>query len=131
MTVLGLADLGPLAGAAIGVGAAVLGAIALRVVRAQTLRLVEREAVIEDLRRRLDAMTALQTRTSNRLQRLEAEQTRLAERLTLAESSGGRRFDDAIDSARRGASVGTLIDTFGLSRGEASLIARLHGRAVD
>ena len=128
MIVSGLGGLWPIAGAAIGVGASALGVVGLRIARAQAARLAERDATIEELRHRLDAMTALQTRTTNRLQRLETEQTRLAERVALAQSGGGRALDEAIDSARRGASVGTLIDAFGLSRGEASLIARLHGR---
>jgi len=131
MRMAGLVDLWPLAGALIGIGAAALAVVGLRIVRAQAACLAERGAAVDELRRRLDAMTVLQTRTMTRLQRLEAEQTRLAERLALAESGGGRAVDDAIESARRGASVGTLVETFGLSRGEASLIARLHGRPGD
>ncbi|MDE2295722.1 MAG: DUF2802 domain-containing protein [Gammaproteobacteria bacterium] len=127
----GIGDPWALAGAAIGVIAAALGVVGLWIVRAQAARLAERETAIEDLRRRVDALTALQTRTANRLQRFETEQGQLAERVGHVESGGGRTLDDAIDSARRGASVGTLIDTFGLSRGEASLIARLHGRTGD
>ncbi len=132
MRMFGLADLWPLAGIAVGIAvgiaAAGLALLALRTVRVQAARLAEGGAVVDELRRRIDAMTVLQTRTVTRLQRLEAEQSRIAERVALAESGGGRVLDDAIDSARRGASIGALVETFGLSRGEASLIARLHGR---
>lgn len=75
------------------------------------------------------AEEALQTRTAQRLERLEAAHARLAERLVALESRGeARSFDQAIDLARRGASVGKLTESLGLSRGEADLIARLHGR---
>jgi hypothetical protein len=37
-------------------------------------------------------------------------------------------FDQAIDSARRGADPVKLTQQFGLSRGEADLVMRLHGQ---
>lgn len=131
MTMPGVGAYGAFAGAAVGTLALVLNAVLSRIVRAQTRRLAERDATIEEMRRRLDAMTAVQTRVATRLQRLEGEQSRLAERIVVAESGGGRHLDEAIESARRGASADVLAETFGLSRGEASLIARLHGRLDD
>jgi hypothetical protein len=63
------------------------------------------------------------------VKRLEAELTALAERMGTLEVRGqSRAFDQAIDSARRGADPGRLTEQFGLSRGEADLVARLHGR---
>jgi Protein of unknown function (DUF2802) len=37
-------------------------------------------------------------------------------------------FDQAIDFARRGTDPGRLTQQFGLSRAEADLVTRLHGR---
>jgi hypothetical protein len=57
---------------------------------------------------------------------------RLAEQLRFLERrADGRSFDQAIDSARHGAGSGQLSEQFGLSRGEAELVARLHGRAAS
>ncbi len=87
------------------------------------------ESAVLDLRRRLDEAQAMQARAGRRAKRLEQEFLRLAERLGVVESRGDSRpFDQAIDSARRGATSGKLAEQYGLSRGEADLVARLHGR---
>ncbi len=87
------------------------------------------ESAVLDLRRRLDEVQAMQARAGRRAKRLEQEFVRLAERLGVVESRGDSRpFDQAIDSARRGATSGKLAEQYGLSRGEADLVARLHGR---
>ena len=87
------------------------------------------ESATVELRRRLDESLAVQARAGRRAKRLEQEFVRLAERLGVVESRGDSRpFDQAIDSARRGATSGKLAEQYGLSRGEADLVARLHGR---
>jgi len=45
-------------------------------------------------------------------------------------SSGSATLDQAIDLARRGAGSERLERQFGLSIGEADLVARLHGREL-
>jgi TolA-binding protein len=61
--------------------------------------------------------------------RLEQELAAMAGRVSALEArSEARIFDQAIDSARRGAGSSRLSEQFGLSRGEADLVARLHGR---
>jgi hypothetical protein len=70
------------------------------------------------------------TQATDRVRRLEQAGVHLTERLRFVERrSDGRSFDLAIDSARHGAASGQLAEQFGLSRGEAELVARLHGRA--
>jgi len=69
-------------------------------------------------------------RTQARLQRLEQNYAKITDRIGLVEFRGeGRSFDQAIDFARSGAEPGKLAAKFGLSRGEADLVTRLHGRA--
>ncbi len=68
--------------------------------------------------------------TLARLQRVEREHAKIADRMSLVEFRGeGRSFDQAIDFARRGADPDKLAASFGLSRGEADLLTRLHGRS--
>jgi hypothetical protein len=68
-------------------------------------------------------------RAAGRIERLEQELTAIGERMHALERRGETRvFDQAIDSARRGADPERLTEQFGLSRGEADLVARLHGR---
>ena len=53
----------------------------------------------------------------------------MADRVDQVELRGAAHsFEQAIDSARRGADSGKLARQFGLSCGEADLVARLHGR---
>jgi hypothetical protein len=76
---------------------------------------------------RLDAATADAVRRAAEVER----QCRLVgERLLLTEAHNAKSsFEEAIDSARRGAASDKLALRFGLSRGEADLVARVHGRA--
>jgi hypothetical protein len=63
---------------------------------------------------------------------VEHEFSGVAERVDLVESRtapGSESLDQAIDLARRGADSDRLEQQFGLSAGEADLVARLHGRA--
>lgn len=94
--------------------------------RAQSLIL---ESTVEKLRRELESATSVAARAARRLKRIEQEHARMVERIDLVESRGEPRFfEQAIDSARHGADSGKLAENFGLSRGEADLISRLHGR---
>jgi hypothetical protein len=63
------------------------------------------------------------------VKRFEQEHAGVADRVALVELRGSAQsFDLAIDSARRGTDSGRLTQQFGLSRGEADLVKRLHGR---
>jgi hypothetical protein len=89
------------------------------------------EASIAALRRELELLTSISVRTGRRVQRVEHEYSGVAERVDLVESRGaatGGPLDQAIDWARRGADSERLAQEFGLSSGEAELVARLHGR---
>jgi hypothetical protein len=128
--------------AAAALAASWIAAMKLRAVRAQGLVLESRVAA---LRRDLDRVGAVaaqgcaralnleqaQVRSLARLQRIEQGYTKICDRIELAEFRGeGRSFDQAIEFARRGADPGKLAEKFGLSRGEAELVTRLHGRAA-
>jgi hypothetical protein len=66
---------------------------------------------------------------AHRIASLEAAHGRIVERLRFVERrADGRSFDLAIDSARHGIPPQRLVADFGLSRGEAELVARMHGR---
>jgi hypothetical protein len=68
-------------------------------------------------------------RALGRLDPLEQAYARMSERLRFVERrADGRSFDQAIDSARNGTESGKLAEQFGLSRGEAELVARMHGK---
>jgi len=95
--------------------------------RRANLALVAQLTAMSGELERLDAATSDAVRRAAEVER----QCRLVgERLLLTEShTANRSFEEAIDSARRGAAPGKLSVRFGLSRGEADLVARLHGRA--
>lgn len=65
------------------------------------------------------------------LVRLEQQVRRLTERQEQIEmrSAGDRPYTQAIQMVQRGADISELIDQCGLTRGEAELIAMLHGVA--
>ena len=87
-------------------------------------------AQLISLGRELELLTAANSDAVRRVADLERQGRVVAERMLLAEShNANRSFEEAIDSARRGAASGKLAVRFGLSRGEADLVARLHGRA--
>ena len=93
------------------------------------VRIAALELGVAALRSECDAAGSEATLAACRVKRLEAELTALAERMGTLEVRGqSRAFDQAIDSARRGADPGRLTEQFGLSRGEADLVARLQGR---
>jgi hypothetical protein len=89
------------------------------------------ESSIASLQRTLEMATSISARTGRRVQRVEHEFSGVNERVDLAESratAGTESLDQAIDLARRGVAADRLEREFGLSSGEAALVARLHGR---
>ncbi len=96
-------------------------------------RLKKRCAALESastaLRRELEVMSSIGLRTARRVNRMERECSGVAARIDSVEQRGPAQcFDQAIDSARRGSDPGSLTQQFGLSRAEADLVTRLHGR---
>ncbi len=101
-------------------------ALANRRLRARSERL---ESGLASLGNTLELAEAEAATAAARLQRLEQAHEKVSERLRFVERrTDGRSFDQAIDSARRGAGSGKIAEQFGLSRGEAELVARMHGR---
>jgi hypothetical protein len=85
------------------------------------------EASVPALRREVELMASISVKTGRQVQRIESGYSDVAERVDLVESRGpARSLGEAIDSARRGAEPAKLTRQFGLSRGEAELVARLH-----
>ena len=96
--------------------------------RRLTARCVEVESSVAALRRELELLASNSLKTGRRVKRFEQEYVGVADRVALVELRGSAQsFDQAIDSARRGTDSGRLTQQFGLSRGEADLVARLHG----
>lgn len=87
------------------------------------------EGSLGTVQREFELAASIALRAGRSVKRLEVENTRLSDRLGVMElRSEARPYDQAIDSARRGADPVKLTEQFGLSRGEADLLARLHGR---
>jgi hypothetical protein len=120
----------------IAVGGASLSAGALLIIVMQwfsTRRLQARYAALESsvaaMRRELEVVGSISLRTGRRSKRIEQDYAGVADRVELLELRGSvPSFDQAIDSARRGMDSGRLTQQFGLSRVEADLVTRLHGR---
>jgi hypothetical protein len=96
-------------------------------------RLRDRCLVLENglssLRRELEVTTAETVLAESKLKRIDRDFSSVSDRMTALESRAeSPSFDQAIDSARRGAEPDKLAQRFGLSRGEADLVTRLHGR---
>jgi Protein of unknown function (DUF2802) len=110
----------------LGLTAALFMTRAIRVSRARCLAV---ESSLAGLRRELDLVASISMKAGSRVKRIEQEYSGIADRVDLVELRGAvQSFDQAIDSARRGADSGKLTQQFGLSRGEADLVTRLHGR---
>jgi hypothetical protein len=110
----------------LGLIAALFTTLRLRRVLARCLSV---ESSLAAIRRELELVASISTRTGRRLKSIEHDYSGVADRVDLVELRGtARSFDQAIDSARRGADPGKLTQQFGLSRGEADLVTRLHGR---
>jgi hypothetical protein len=87
------------------------------------------EASVPALRREVELMASISVRTGRQVKRIENGYSDVAERVDLVELRGpAKSLGEAIDSARRGAEPAKLTRQFGLSRGEAELVARLHGQ---
>jgi len=118
-----------IAGAALGFLGLVSALIACRSIRGWRQRCLGVEANLAALRRELEVVTSISSKAGQRTLRLEQECSGVAFRVDQLElRTVARSFDRAIDSARRGADPGKLAQLFGLSRGEADLVSRLHGR---
>jgi hypothetical protein len=100
-----------------------------RVARGLRERCLALEAGLLSLRREIETASSLRVRAGRRTKRIEQDFAILSDRMTALESRAeSPSFDQAIDSARRGAEPDKLAQRFGLSRGEADLVTRLHGR---
>ncbi len=91
------------------------------------------ESTVEALRREVALVASISARTGRRVQRVEHEYSDVAERVDVVESRGPASsvtlsLDQAIECARSGGDADELAAQFGLSSGEAELVARLHGR---
>ena len=87
------------------------------------------EASVAAMRRELEIMASISLRTGRRVNRMEREYSGVAERIESVELRGPAQcFEQAIDFDRRGTDSGRLTQQFGLSRAEADLVTRLHGR---
>jgi uncharacterized protein DUF2802 len=118
-----------LGGAAVGLLGLVAALCAFKAARAVRVRCLGVEASLAAVRRELELMASISMKTGRKVRRIEHEYSGVADRVEQVEQRGPAQcFDQAIDHARRGADVGTLSNRFGLSQGEAELVARLHGR---
>jgi hypothetical protein len=123
----------------LGIAGALFGFLGLtaallmtRAIRASQARCVTVESSLAAVRRELDLVASISMKTGSRLKRIEQEYSGVADRMDVVELRGTvQSFDQAIDSARRGADSGKLAQQFGLSRGEADLVTRLHGRRMS
>ena len=115
--------------AVLGLGGLISALFAIRAVRGCRARCLAVESSLSAVRRELELVGSVSMKTGRRLKRVEHEYSGVADRVVQVELRGGAQsIDQAIDSARRGADSGKLTQQFGLSRGEADLVARLHGR---
>jgi hypothetical protein len=118
-----------MAGAALGLLACAMALAALRAVRGWRARCVSMESSLAAVRRELELVASISAKSGRRVKRIEQEYSTVSDRVDQVELRGASQsFDLAIDSARRGTDPGKLTQQFGLSRGEADLVSRLHGR---
>jgi hypothetical protein len=98
-------------------------------VRRWRIRYVAVESSLAAMRRELEVAASIGLRTGRRVNRMEREYSGVADRIESVELRvPAQCFDQAIDSVRRGTDPGRLTQQFGLSRAEADLVTRLHGR---
>ncbi|HEV7610488.1 MAG TPA: DUF2802 domain-containing protein [Steroidobacteraceae bacterium] len=118
-----------LAGAMLGLPSLVAAVFAVRSVRSLQARFLDAEASLMAVRRELEIVASISTKAGRRVKRIEQDYSGVSERVDQVELRGAaQNFDQAIESARRGADPGKLAQQFGLSRSEADLVTRLHGR---
>ena len=116
-----------------GASSAVAALLAILFLSLSVRRLKARHLALESnvaaMRRELEVVGSISLRTGRRVKRIESDCAGVADRVEVVEMRGtSPSFDDAIDSARRGMDSGRLTQHFGLSRVEADLVTRLHGR---
>jgi hypothetical protein len=116
-------------GAALGL-AAHLSVLALWTsLRRWRARCTSLESDCVALRRDLELVASISARAGHQVKRVEHQYSRVADRVDVVESRGtSGSFDQAIEWARRGADASQLSQQFGLSRSEADLVSRLHGK---
>jgi hypothetical protein len=120
------------AGAALGFLGFAMALTALRAVRGWRARCVSLESSLAAVRRELELVASISARSGRQVKRIEHEYSTVSDRVDQVELRGAAQsFDLAIDSARRGVDPGKLTQQFGLSRGEAELVMRLHGRKMS
>ena len=120
-----------IAAAGLAICALTAALIAIYVVRRWQARCDSLEVSLAAVRRELELVASISARTGRRVQRVEHKYSGVEERVDLVESRGvpaSGSLDQAIDLARHGADSERLAQEFGLSSGEAELVARLHGR---
>jgi hypothetical protein len=98
-------------GAALGLLGLILGVIAVRDARSAHARCRDVESHLESIRRQFEPLLESGTKTGRP-----------------DDCSAPQPLTQAIDSARLGATPGTISRRFGLSRLEAELVSRLHFR---
>jgi isocitrate/isopropylmalate dehydrogenase len=124
--------LASLAAAALGICALAAALIAQQAAQRWRAQCESLASSIAALRRELELIASINARTVRRVQRVEQEFSGIAERVDLVSARvapGPESLGHAIDLARRGAGSERLSEQFGLTTGEADLVARLHGRA--
>jgi len=93
----------------------------------RTQREIERELAL--LHKQTDTALTMTVRAGRRLKLLEKQFAWASERIGQLEvRNEGRSYDEAITLARRGANPDRLMTNFGLSRGEADLVALMHNQ---
>jgi Protein of unknown function (DUF2802) len=122
-----------IAGASLAVCALAVALAAMQAMRRWRTRCESLESSFAALRKEFEMVASISARTGRRVQRVEHEYSDVVDRVDLVESrgaavSGSGSLDQAIDWARNGADPDKLTEQFGLSGGEADLVARLHGR---
>jgi hypothetical protein len=116
-------------GAVLGFLGVAFALFAMRAIRGWRARSLILESSVAALRRELELAASISVKAGRQVKRIEREYSSVADRVDQVELRGGAQpFEQAIDSARRGADSGKLARQFGLSRGEADLVERLHGR---
>jgi hypothetical protein len=118
-----------IAAASLAISALIAVAVLSLSMRRMKKRCAAAEASLAAMRRELELTASISLRTGRRVNRIERECSGVAERIESVELRGPAQcFDQAIDFARRGTDPGRLTQQFGLSRAEADLVTRLHGR---
>lgn len=111
-------------------GSLVVAALMLRQVRQLQGQKLDLAADLAAALSEMEQLAAMTAKLGVHTERIDRSCTELAERMEIMELRHvNRSFDEAIDSARRGADPARLERQFGLSRTEAGLVMLLHGSA--